>query len=169
MRHGDAADAREDAQRPLSEKGVKEARQAGEFLSIAKESPLLIWHSELLRAKQTAGIVAKSLNLSQNLRGRAGLRPEDSAEDFAREIETDAPEGGVMVVGHMPFVADLASLLLAGSASFLSLRFTTGALLCLERTGWGAWIQCYHLPAKLIARILHQGEGVNSGGGFPLN
>lgn len=154
MRHGDASDASDDSRRPLSQEGVREAERAGEFLALAKEPLGLIWHSGLLRAAQTAEIVAERLGLSRNLGVKAGLRPEDFAEDFAREIEISAPESDVMLVGHMPFIAELASCLLSGSASFLSVRFTTGTILCIERTGYNGWMQRYHLPAKLIARIL---------------
>lgn len=154
MRHGDAADASDDTRRPLSQEGTREAELAGELLAAAKESPGLIWHSELLRARQTAEIVARRLGLQQNLRSRIGLRPDDSPEAFVREIEAEASQSDVMIVGHLPFMGELASCLLSNSSSAVSIRFPTGTLLCLERTGYGGWMQRYHLPAKLIARIL---------------
>lgn len=155
MRHGDACDGMDDDLRPLSKAGIGEAERAGEALARAGESPDLICHSDLLRARQTAEIVAKRLGLAQNLCERSGLRPDDSAAYFAKEIASDAyRDDDVLIVGHMPFVADLASCLLSGFESSVSIRFTTGTLLCLERSGQGAWIQRYHLPSKLVARIL---------------
>ncbi len=155
MRHGDACDGINDDLRPLSETGIEEAGRAGEVLARACESPSLICHSDLLRARQTAEIVAKRLGLVRNLCGRSGLRPNDSAAYFAKEIAGDAYRGGdMLIVGHMPFMADLASCLLSGSESAISIRFTTGTLLCLDRSGHGVWTQRYHLPSTLIARIL---------------
>ena len=155
MRHGDASDAQNDATRPLSKEGAKEAGLAGTFLAAVGEAPSMIYHSDLLRARQTAEIVAKKLGLPENLCERSGLRPNDSAEYFAKEIASDAYRGDdLMIVGHLPFMADLASWLLSGMENAVSIRFTTGALLCLERSGFGGWTQRYHVSAKLIARFL---------------
>lgn len=155
MRHGDADDGHIDAMRPLSKKGVKEAERAGAFLAIEDEAPGLICHSDLLRARQTAEIVAERLGLSQNLCERSGLRPDDSAAYFAKEIAGDADRADdLLIVGHMPFMADLASCLLSGVENAVSMRFTTGSLLCLERSGYGEWTQRYHISARLIARFL---------------
>jgi len=45
----------------------------------------------------------------------------------------------VMIVGHMPFLQRLASLLLAGNQSAGAVEFTQGAVVWLERNDRGAW------------------------------
>ena len=154
MRHGDARDAPIDARRPLSEEGVREAERAGELLALLKEAPGAILHSDLLRSRVTAEIVAGKLGMSQNLRLQSGLRPEDSAVDFADDLAVASWEGCVMLVGHMPFLEECASCLLSGSENTVSIRFSTGTLLCLERRRAETWTLRFHFPAKMITKII---------------
>lgn len=154
MRHGDACDGPDDAQRPLSRDGLREAKNVGAFLAMAEDMPSLICHSSFLRARQTAEIVAEKLGLPRSLCERSGLRPSDPVECLAREIAGKTYGNGLLIIGHLPFMANLASYLLTGMEDAVSVRFTTGALLCLERSGCEAWTQRYHVSAKLIARFL---------------
>ena len=158
MRHGDAQDGPVDDLRPLSGTGVAEAEAAGRFLRRIACVPDEIWHSGLHRAAMTAEGVARQLGAPVPLRVCGGLRPGDDARSFADGLRADyTPQiASLLIVSHLPFVGELASLLLAGSADALSVRFTTGSVLCLERTGSGSlgapWTLRFHASAKLIAK-----------------
>lgn len=132
MRHGDAVDMLDDAVRPLSEQGRGEARAAGVFLGAIREVPSQIWHSTLLRARETAEIVAGEIGCG--VREVRDVLPGSDASSFARSV--DALDDGTMIVTHLPFAGLLASALIDGG----DIRFTTGTVCCLERrSGRGAW------------------------------
>jgi phosphohistidine phosphatase len=155
MRHGDARDGFDDARRALSKDGVREAELAGEFLKRSGARVGAIYHSTLLRSGQTAEIVARALGLTENLHERCDLLPGDSVLLFADGLEKlEIGEAGAIVVGHLPFVEDLASLLLSGSESGVSIRFTTGSLIGLERFGFtNEWVLRFHITSKLISQF----------------
>src|SRR5262245_64180072 len=85
MRHGIAVEQDDpavssDAERPLSHKGVKRMRKAAKGvrrLGIAFDAVLT---SPLLRARQTAEIVANALDIDGRLEEISGLAPESSVE-----------------------------------------------------------------------------------------
>lgn len=154
MRHGDAENGYFDSTRALSPAGIREARFAGEFLKRSREIPGVVYHSPLLRAVQTAEEVSNILGIDRNRYECKGLLPEDSVHSFAAEFIGELGED-VLLVGHQPFVASLASLLLTDSPAALTLRFTTGAVACLARSeARERWTLRFHVTAKLIARIL---------------
>jgi phosphohistidine phosphatase len=153
MRHGDALDGFDDAKRPLSKKGVREALLAGEFLKRAGEAPDVIYHSGLLRSSQTAFGVARRLGLERKLFERSGLLPGNSVSSFSEELDGD--EADILLTGHLPFVSCLASLLLTGSELTIEIKFTTGAVAALERQrNSDAWKLRFHATAKMISRLV---------------
>ncbi|MDR0616095.1 MAG: phosphohistidine phosphatase SixA [Synergistaceae bacterium] len=165
MRHGDAQTGADDAKRQLSEEGRGEAGVAGEFLRRAGEAPGAIFHSGLRRSMETAMIVSEKLGSGTKLSLRKGLLPDDNVPEFADGlIETlFSPvgfdeSGGVMIVGHQPFVSSLAAFLLTGEEGGLSLKFPTGTLACFELSGsLSAMPFCslrFHVTAKLMNRLL---------------
>lgn len=154
MRHGDAVDGWDDDVRELSKDGSAEASAAGKFLSMMKSAPDTVWHSPLVRARQTAELTVRASGASPSMIARAGLRPDDDPYEIWREL--DAVEGceSLLVVSHLPFVGRLASLMACGSES-ADIRFTTGTLCCFDRRGSaGSWSLTFHMTAKMISRAL---------------
>jgi phosphohistidine phosphatase len=165
MRHGDAQAGADDAKRQLSEEGRGEAGAAGEFLRRAGEAPDAVFHSGLRRSMETAMIVSEKLGSGTKLSLRKGLLPDDDVFAFADGLigTLDDPavlkgSGGVMIVGHQPFVSRLAALLLTGGQDGLSLKFPTGALACFELSSRPLAMPCcslrFHVTAKLMKRLL---------------
>ena len=89
-----------------------------------------IWHSGKLRAEQTADIFAKQLNIAA-LQEVSGLSPNDDVAPFAEKIHKET--SSIMVVGHLPFLARLASLLLCGNADGKMVNMEAGAILALSK------------------------------------
>lgn len=121
VRHGIAANAdgaaMSDAERPLTARGVEKTRAAARGMRALHVNPTLILSSPLIRARQTAEIVAAELSLpADRLRESRSLTPGADALAITRELlETAAAEvERVMLVGHQPHLAGLASLLLCG-------------------------------------------------------
>ena len=161
IRHGDAQPGFDDTARPLSEAGLREADLAGIFLHRVGALPDVVYHSRLLRAKQTAEGVAARLGASGRLEACSGIRPCDSAKTFVHILDVlNIPaDGEAIVVTHQPFVSELASCLLTGSENAAVLKFPTGAVSAFERQGRGLWTLRFHMTARAIARLLADETG----------
>ncbi len=77
VRHGEAKSAQEDPQRPLSSRGREEVDRVSR--AVAKKGMVAsrIVHSDKLRAKQTAEILARNIIPSEGICEINGLGPED--------------------------------------------------------------------------------------------
>lgn len=115
MRHGHAPSVTEagvpnDAARPISNEGRADARRAAERVKARGHAPALVLHSPLLRARQTAEIVAKTLGVpAETLQALDNTLP---AEEVAAALEKrGAKVAEVLAVGHQPQIGELAALL----------------------------------------------------------
>lgn len=131
VRHGEAKAEAEDAARPLSERGRAEvtrvARHVGSMgLRIAE-----IHHSDKLRARQTAEILAEHLSLTRGMHEIEGLAPMDDPTTARALIE--ASREPIMIVGHLPHLSRLASALVLGDSEQEIFQFKAGAIACLDR------------------------------------
>jgi len=108
VRHGEAVPAETDPLRPLSAKGQAEVEATAKQLLAEGAKVDEIWHSGKLRAKQTAEIIARVLNVSKVIE-KKGLKPDDAVAPIADLIrKTDK---NILIAGHMPFLGELADLL----------------------------------------------------------
>src|SRR5262245_29492118 len=106
VRHGHAVDDAPglgDAGRWLSARGRKTTRRVARWLAKSKKRrPALIWTSPLVRATQTAEIVAAYGNYKGEIRALAELSPGRDPGDL-RKLLAEAPDlGPLVLVGHEP-------------------------------------------------------------------
>ena len=133
VRHGDALSAQVDPQRPLSERGRVEVAELAQ-LALSREVQVAeIRHSGILRAQETAEILAGYLNPPDGVHPSAGLLPEDDPEIVKAELE--AAGQPIMLVGHLPYVARLAALLVNGDAAQSIGEFSPATMLCCTKIG----------------------------------
>jgi phosphohistidine phosphatase len=105
LRHGDAADGSPDAERPLTDKGRKQARAAGEALKALGVGFDVCLTSPKARAADTASIACEPLGLEPQLEPKLAGGPFD-AEALAAGLGDN-----VLLVGHDPdFSAAVHSL-----------------------------------------------------------
>jgi phosphohistidine phosphatase len=109
LRHADAGDPAEfrgdDAQRPLSNKGRRQASTMGRFLNQRGFHPDAILSSPMMRARQTAELVAAALDTKVQLDSRLVGIP-----DLARLGEiVDGAGRKLLLIGHDPDLSDLAA------------------------------------------------------------
>jgi phosphohistidine phosphatase len=121
LRHADAGDPDawqgDDAERPLSEKGRRQAESLGRFLAARGVSFDSILSSPKVRAMETAQLVADSLGASVAADDRLGERLD--LDDLGAVIE-DAGVRRLMLVGHDPDFSDLCATL--SGAAYLPLK-----------------------------------------------
>lgn len=113
LRHAHAGDSfkwiGDDDLRPLTDKGRKQSQQLGEFLASHGVRPDVIVTSPLVRAQQTAEIVAGILDMTVRTDGR--LRSGFGKRELWAVLD-EAGAREVMLVGHDPdFSALLAYLI----------------------------------------------------------
>lgn len=148
IRHAHADDGKNDALRPLSQKGRAQIRRLGRLLREAKAVEAAeFWHSPLVRSRETAELFARQLKSDALLREVSGLRPEDDPERVAAKLG-DARRP-VAVVGHDPHLSALASLLVTGHSEPPVFRLKKCAVLRLDRTS-GGWTVRWHVSPELV-------------------
>jgi phosphohistidine phosphatase len=109
-RHAKAAPGEPDELRPLTPEGKLDARRLAERLAAEPAPPLLVLSSPLLRARQTAGAIARATGAE--LRVDSRLAPGATAADLRAAVESGAFP--VATVGHQPDCSEIA-LTLTGS------------------------------------------------------
>ena len=137
VRHGQAKPKEVDPKRHLSDRGAKDVGKVADLLKGRGLSVQAVWHSGKARAAETARILASAFEVKEGVVEHDGLAPNDPVGPVAREIKK--ADADLMIVGHLPFVGRLASVLLAGDEGAGIVEFHTGGLVCLARTDEGAW------------------------------
>lgn len=113
IRHAHAVDDQNDAARTLSRKGREQVRLVADFLQASDEfTPDEMWHSSLVRARETAELFAERMKNPPQLIETAGLQPEDSPDRIVTRLAHAGIES-LALVGHEPHLSTLASLLVA--------------------------------------------------------
>lgn len=148
LRHANAdTKAATDAERPLSDKGVVQSESVARFCKTHAIAPQLILTSPLMRAKQTAEIVAKHLGIELKTAPwlASGMQPEAAT----RELRSYADRASVMIVGHEPDFSGLAAILLGGLAQLHLRKGSLTHFVVAELSAGGATLE-FSLPPKLM-------------------
>lgn len=116
IRHAEAGEktATDDAIRDLTEKGRISFRKTAAWFARKKFPVDLILTSPLIRAVQTADILAEAIAFKGPLQVETELAPGFSRESLTRLLERHATASEIVLVGHQPdfgyTVANLLSL-----------------------------------------------------------
>jgi phosphohistidine phosphatase len=149
MRHGialpsDDPSVSEDSERPLTEKGVKKMRKAARGvrrLAIPFDTLLT---SPLVRARQTADIVADTLGIEAQLEEISGLAPDSTVENLIFGLTRYQDREHVLLVGHEPLLSDALSHLLGRKSTAIDIELKKGSLCRVEVDA---------LPAARLAKL----------------
>lgn len=136
VQHATPKPEEEDPEKPLSDKGRADASKIAQFIKNVQVSK--VYHSGKLRAKQTAEILSKSLNA--NVVKTDALEPMADPAIWADKLEKETED--LMLVGHLPHMNKLASLLISNNSDKKVVSFQQGGVVCLEKAeGWSvAWM-----------------------------
>jgi phosphohistidine phosphatase len=129
VHHADAVPASVDPQRPLSGLGRAHADLLASRAAGRDVRPDVIWHSGKLRARQTAEAFWRVCNPLAELSAIRGMQPADPPS-WIRDQVVREPRV-VMLVGHMPHLPRLLTLLVTGKEEQL-LEFPLHGLVAID-------------------------------------
>ena len=158
LRHADAADHDDprfdnDADRPLTVKGVRRAKLLAHALRQWEITFDAILSSPLVRTRETAEIVMRGLRLQGKLELTEHLAPSGDVEKLLNRLNTLRPAPkNALLVGHEPYLSNLISLLCAGGPN-LALTLKKGGLCRMEVAQLHS-ARCAHLEWLLAPRLL---------------
>jgi phosphohistidine phosphatase len=135
MRHGEAVDASVDRTRPLTSSGREDVERTAQLAAAKAVRVQTIYHSGILRAAQTAEIIAVRLACDAVVLPMSGLQPEDDPHVAAAELAVAGTP--MMLVGHLPHLNRLAGLL-GGPSCSNKTNFVPAMMACYRRDG-GVW------------------------------
>ncbi len=140
-----------DALRPLTPRGRDRMRDAARGLATLF-TPQLILTSPLLRARQTAEIVAAAYRLAPPKETESLANGDDRA--LLHELG-DLDAESVLLVGHEPYISATLTLLLTGGSSSMSVDYKKGAAALISCSGevepGNCWLEWFIPPSALRA------------------
>ena len=149
IQHGEAKTEREDPERSLTEMGEEEVKKVSKAAERLNIRPSKIYHSGKTRAKQTAEIILSGLKIP-DLTAEAvqGLNPNDDVRPWADRISKETRD--LMIVGHLPFLDKLTSLLICGDESARVVLFRYSAIICLDQKDDKRWAVRWILTPETV-------------------
>ncbi len=145
IRHAHASPGEQDHARPLSERGLIEAKAAGAWLDAQGLAPERLIHSDARRTSETAQGIAEVLRAA-SLEARAELYLAEP--DRLLEAATQAGGDAVCLalVAHNPGIHELADRLARRGGTQVS-SFVPASVAVIEFEG--AWSELGHRPTTL--------------------
>jgi len=134
IRHADALDTdgnsiRTDFERPLSEKGIKQAIRLKKSLEAAELFPEVVLSSPLFRTSQTSKLVFPTIfSKNKTYFERPELQPGAYPEIICRIIKEFNPMSAA-IIGHMPDVGVFVSWFIGASGMSIEMEKCGAALI----------------------------------------
>lgn len=149
VQHAEALSEEEDPECRLTQRGQAVlCRVAGYAAQYANIKVSRILHSSKTRAKQTAKILGSYFNPPGGVSETDGLDPKADPSIWAKRLAEI--EDGVMLVGHLPHLSRLASLLLVGDSGKKIVDFQMAGIVCLKRDEAGKWSVGWVLVPEVV-------------------
>lgn len=148
MQHALAYPAEQDSERTLSPAGIDQAKKAARGIKRLGLSFDLIIASPKRRSHQTAALVAEAVRFPySDILTTETILPDRSPQDLFALLQKESAESHILVIGHMPHLAKLASDLLRGG----ELLIENAGLTCFDIAGPGSVRLEFHLRAIQLA------------------
>lgn len=148
VRHGEALNELADPSQALSPQGVSNVQKVASHLAKLRLPVDRILHSNKLRAKQTAIVLADFLKPGEGVFETDNLGPLDDPTEWKRRLMDH--NDNIMLVGHLPYMEKFFSLLLCGVISEHQIRFNNATIVCLKRENRGIWVLQWMLRPDLV-------------------
>jgi phosphohistidine phosphatase len=143
IRHANAGDRDpdqwpDDTARPLTDKGRKTQRRVSKALGKLDLRPTLVLTSPWARAAETAAILSETLGLTQPPLPAESLTRAPEMSRLADEVGEPGSDAIVALVGHSPWMEELAAMLLADSTTGLRIDFPKSGVMGIDLAGVAA-------------------------------
>ena len=129
IRHGVAADRGDewpdDAKRPLTPEGIEKLRKSAQGLERLGVTFDVMLTSPLVRARQTADVIAAELDPHPHIAHIDSLAPGGSFQAVMADVEKQGRRTRIALVGHEPGLGELAARLIGTRHA---LEFKKGAV-----------------------------------------
>jgi phosphohistidine phosphatase len=143
IHHAQAVGPDVDPQRPLSSDGLAHAERLALAMKERGATPVAIWHSGKLRARQTAEAVLRHVAPFAEFKMVRGLRPDDPVEIVATALRGESRD--IAVVGHMPH---LPSLLVTLAGFDVAMLPTNGVVELRSDDGGVTWAETWRWTGR---------------------
>ena len=130
MRHGEAENPGINPERPLTANGKAELKRLAEHLKKNHIRFPTMVHSPRLRARQTAEALAELVDHDRIMESHCGLDQTCYLGEAMELIEETNED--LLIVAHMPFIAELVCKLTTDQTKYPLLQFLPGTIVCLE-------------------------------------
>lgn len=148
MQHALAYPAEEEAERPLSPVGIDQAKAAARGIKRLGLVFDLIVTSPKRRAQQTAALIAEGVRYPySDIMTTETVLPDQLPQRLLDLLQKEPTGSRVLVVGHMPHLAKLATTLLQGG----TLLIENAGLTCFTLSGSNPAMLEFHLRAEQLA------------------
>ncbi|MFC1746508.1 phosphohistidine phosphatase SixA, partial [Candidatus Riflebacteria bacterium] len=148
VQHGDAKSKATDPERLLSKAGKEQVRNICYFFEESGFEVENIFHSGKERARETAEILGEAFKLTGDIEKRDNLNPMDPPEAWAEKLKNQTRN--LMLVGHLPHLSELASLLLGLEKGKKAVNIQNAGVLCLKRDEAGCWAVDWMIVPRLF-------------------
>ena len=152
IRHGEAVSEEFDPERLLTPAGRIQVEAVARVLARLDVRPAAVFHSNKLRARQTAELVGGALRPAPPVREAAHLTPNAHPDQWADRL--DRGEEDLVLVGHLPHLVRLVCAL-AGLPDFPELvRLEPAGAICVSRPAPGQrWSVEWILPPAVAGTL----------------
>lgn len=149
VRHGKAdLEFTNDNDRELTLRGRMQVERLANWLRHYELVDPQVWHSDKLRAFQTAEIIRDKAGWFCQLRPREELRPGSDVQTILDMIRNE--DRDLIIISHMPLLSEVTAALLVNGPEAVFWEFGTGGALVLQREGFRDWIvQGFVRPSML--------------------
>jgi len=148
VQHGEAVDASVNPERPLSKKGQEQFVRLAQFLKIINWKPEIIIHSGILRAFESAAIVAETFNCEVAV--NKSINPKDNPNVIIQYLLLE--KRNIIVVTHKPFIDILVAKVLSTNQTGL-ITVTNASPIFLSSDGDMLYCKAY-IPEMMIDAII---------------
>jgi phosphohistidine phosphatase len=148
VRHGEAQSELTDSFQALSERGLGDVQNIASYLVRLNVRLDIIYHSQKMRAKQTAVVFGQFLKPREGVQETDHLGPLDDPSEWEQRLRDR--DMNIMLVGHLPYLPKLFSLLTCGFIDDSTITFGPASVVCLKRQHNGSWMLQWMLGPEVV-------------------
>jgi phosphohistidine phosphatase len=164
LRHANAGNPKinreKDEKRPLDEMGIEQSHVMGRALASLGVKPEVILSSPLVRARETASIVAEEIGHREKIVLDDAMRPDADYADFQQLLARYKSPNTIMVVGHNPSETEFLNRLVTGKTSE-AIELKKGAIARVDYEPGKPPVLKWTMPPKVV-RAIQEGSASSS-------